>query len=894
MFKKSASFILILLAFSLSQAQVPQVINYQGMLTDAGGTALNGSFVIEFKIYDAPTAGTALWTETQTVAVTAGLFDVLLGSVTPIPYTVFDGSDKYLSLKVGTDPEMTPRKRLVSVGYALRAYNADKVDGLDAAAFVQAGQANSVTTAMIQDNAVTAAKIAPNVVSSLDGVSNDGGNIDLIAGSNVTITPDDANNTITIAATPGSGGIGGSGTADYLSKFTGTTSIGNSMIVEKNNGLGIGTTTPDANCMLTIEGTQARPNGLIAIGHFGSTEARPAGIYAGLKSTSSALTGAGIYTKVVASENANISFLYGAQFGAVADATKPCRGASIGLEGNQISSDDYALELVAVDPGYALYCRDNGKAYFGGNVGIGTTSPTQKLDVAGTVQMTGFKLPTGAANNYVLTSDASGVGTWKTVPPTPDNDWTISGNDMYSAVSGNVGIGTNSPGYKLDVVGPSQITSKGDDATILMLNCDRPFAFHQRGSGVSAGLDLRPNVDGKLISISAADKKIMGGFWDVGSPNPDLVYFLPEGGNVGIGTTNPQDKLEIANGNLRFYNSADNKTHVFSYDAAGDYFFFDEFGVGRHLAIKNGGNIGIGTTNPGAKLHTVSDYLMFEGRNASAPNCPEIQIRETNSNSYWAMTKRGSKWSPEENQLLFSFYNGSTWFANMNLKTNKDVIFHGNVGIGTTTPDQRLTVEGAGNFNGNLYARNEIVAKGSTYPTRTLTMRSISAQYLAASCDFYISYGEEQGSGGIVFKEGSSERMRINAGGNVGIGNSSPSRILTIRQGAGRAIADGWDVYSSRRWKTNIRPINSALEKVKRLTGVTFDWKENGKHDLGLIAEDVGQVIPEVVAFEENGVDAQSVDYARLVALLIQGMKEQQATIDQLNKRITDLEKNNR
>ena len=55
-----------------------------------------------------------------------------------------------------------------------------------------------------------------------------------------------------------------------------------------------------------------------------------------------------------------------------------------------------------------------------------------------------------------------------------------------------------------------------------------------------------------------------------------------------------------------------------------------------------------------------------------------------------------------------------------------------------------------------------------------------------------------------------------------------------------------------------------------------FRWKADGKHDIGLIAEEVGEVIPEVVAYEENGKDAKSVDYARLVAVLIEAVKEQQ------------------
>ena len=65
--------------------------------------------------------------------------------------------------------------------------------------------------------------------------------------------------------------------------------------------------------------------------------------------------------------------------------------------------------------------------------------------------------------------------------------------------------------------------------------------------------------------------------------------------------------------------------------------------------------------------------------------------------------------------------------------------------------------------------------------------------------------------------------------------------------------------------------------------------EKTGKHDIGLIAEDVGQVVPEVVKYEENGVDAQSVDYARLTALLIEAVKEQQKTIDELKSELDDL-----
>ncbi|HEV3275407.1 MAG TPA: tail fiber domain-containing protein [Terriglobia bacterium] len=120
----------------------------------------------------------------------------------------------------------------------------------------------------------------------------------------------------------------------------------------------------------------------------------------------------------------------------------------------------------------------------------------------------------------------------------------------------------------------------------------------------------------------------------------------------------------------------------------------------------------------------------------------------------------------------------------------------------------------------------------------------------------------------------------------VGIGTATPSNVFTIAQGAGQAISDGWTTYSSRRWKTNIQTLRGALGKVEQLRGVSYDLKANGKHEVGVIAEEVGAVVPEVVTWDRDGKDAQSVDYSRLTALLIEATKEQQSLIHQQQAQI--------
>jgi len=123
----------------------------------------------------------------------------------------------------------------------------------------------------------------------------------------------------------------------------------------------------------------------------------------------------------------------------------------------------------------------------------------------------------------------------------------------------------------------------------------------------------------------------------------------------------------------------------------------------------------------------------------------------------------------------------------------------------------------------------------------------------------------------------------------VGIGTTTPSNILTIGRGTGHPVSDSWETYSSRRWKTNIHPLANALSKVEQLRGVSYDLKDSGKHEIGVIAEEVGRVVPEVVTYEDNGKDARGVDYSRLTALLIEATKEQQALIHKQQEQIARL-----
>jgi len=123
---------------------------------------------------------------------------------------------------------------------------------------------------------------------------------------------------------------------------------------------------------------------------------------------------------------------------------------------------------------------------------------------------------------------------------------------------------------------------------------------------------------------------------------------------------------------------------------------------------------------------------------------------------------------------------------------------------------------------------------------------------------------------------------------NVGIGTGSPSHNLEVVAG-GTTLADAWTTRSSRRFKENIRPIDDPLEKVQQLEGVYFDYKESKVHSLGLVAEEVEKVFPEVVSLSKDGKQVDGLDYSRLTAVLIEAVKAQQEQLNAEKKEIDAL-----
>ncbi len=138
-----------------AHAAAPRKINYQGYLTNPAGSPLTGTYSIVFSLYDAATGGNQLWTETQSVSVDKGIFNVALGSVTALGLT-FD-TQYYLDIQVGGE-QMTARQPLTSVGYAFSADRAESV------------AAGSITSTSIANNTITNNNLSAGSYSNITGL----------------------------------------------------------------------------------------------------------------------------------------------------------------------------------------------------------------------------------------------------------------------------------------------------------------------------------------------------------------------------------------------------------------------------------------------------------------------------------------------------------------------------------------------------------------------------------------------------------------------------------------------------------------------------------------------------------------------------------------------------
>ena len=404
-----------------------------------------------------------------------------------------------------------------------------------------------------------------------------------------------------------------------------------------------------------------------------------------------------------------------------------------------------------------------------GNVGIGTTSPSYKLQVNGSAYFNG-------TSNTVYFDGLIRFG----------------GTNSYSTVitnSGNVGIGTTSPDTKLhisDTLGNAVIRLERNDTAIVSGDIYGSIEFE--GQDVNTGAaGVRGSIHGEA-EASLGQMALVFSTADASVANAEKMR-ITSGGNVGIGTTSPGAKLTVL-GNVRINGNIDysaqvgitqptsgNSLNITNQADADLTFFITPSGAtnkyaliqpsvsGQSLILNNqGGNVGIGTTSPAYKLDVNGDVnIPFGTSNGYRINTNRILSQGSGFFEFGALDYKSTYPNISTNS-------DGTFRIQSNGSTLVTVNQSGNVGIGTTSPSEKLHV--SGNVTADEYKYNgaeRVESKNWKYVT------TVAAGY-------YEELGEWRATEGNVV-------LRITVGSNTA-GHSGTA--VYILNGGFNQAADGW------------------------------------------------------------------------------------------------------
>jgi len=517
--------------------------------------------------------------------------------------------------------------------------------------------------------------------------------------------------------------------------------------------------------------------------------------------------------------------------------------------------------------------------------------------------------------------------------------------------AGRVGIGTRAPASPLDVSSAETSNTANFNSTSGTAN----MTFKENGT-LTGQIEFHSGSN----QISQIVTRKTGGTLALGSNNVQTL-FITDNDNVGIGTNNPAVTTQIhsddetllyittdaANRDVAIYFGLD-------YDGTANYAgiqfdqsddalkLFNANSLANHLVISSSGNIGLGTSNPAEELHVDKDQntlTRIKLENQTAGSSAQVQSNYVTNAGEFNVGLTSAQHSLAGAAIILNTAN-TDMFIGCNNAERIRIKASGPIGFGSSTPG---TVNGTDRTGGG---DTGILHLQGTVPRILFDDNGDTPQFALTAQDFFtIDKIPDDSSGeGQLLKVESTGKLTVSCneaddfaaflnnsnsagfGLRVAGGTNSGDNIIQLEDDGGTTNfavnADGGASLvgslsqntSDKRLKENIEPITNALEKVNKIQGSEFDWLEKtpigdlkmphaGKHDVGLIAQQVKEILPEAVSLapidwdnaegtqSKTGENYLTVDYTKIVPLLVESIKELSQKVELQQKRIKELEK---
>ena len=640
----------------------------------------------------------------------------------------------------------------------------------------------------------------------------------------------------------------------------------------------------------------------------------------------------------------------GASFFSVAQATGNITTAGdLAVNGENMTSSTAAFNLLNATP---TTLNIGGAAT---TVSLGAATGTTTINNATTV-ITGNLDVNGSTNDIAGTLNLSGgaltsTGALTITPQANNNlnivlattgDFVVNADDLVVDTSeGRVGIGTTTPTNLLDVGGV--VSSSFTGVVNIAQTHTSAYSTTAMSANGETGLYIQnTNNSSNFSSLRLSTRESQQSVWEISNVLTeayvgDLTFKSRTGaatyseqvritssGKVGIGTTDPGNKLDVRAARNSGIQLIDDTTGteaitlsvqsalgaMYGGGAAGRRVIRsanDDFIIGtldaKYLAlgtnntermrILSGGNVGIGTTGPGALLEVSSD---------SDTKVPEIRITDTDTTAgssapsltfydtstlLWAIRgtdSQGLLFRNSSDAIVMALTDSGDLQMDGDLSVDGagDSYITGNVGIGTTNPGAKLEVYGAGQLTADLTdagVRTDMLALNSNTTSTNSggaivfgNIQSVAADSIGmAAIKGLLASGAGNTTGSIAFSTRYStadtaltERMRIDNLGNVGIGRTSATNVLEVEGTASKTDSGDWLVNSDIRIKRDVLDLENALDIIDLLRPVKFKYTDEymekhpsleNRYYYNFIAQEFQEVFPDSVKDSgENGI----------------------------------------